>query len=166
MIKAKYQGKPVEETVAFWKRLSGLQRQLGAANSKLSAAMKRTEQLGKALVRSTAMPGDLDQQLLAVKKQLEELNFEFNGHVSKQEIGEKGKHMTVGDRLGVALLGTALSTYGPTPTHVEAIEIAESDYNKHHGQLKKLIEQTIPQLEQKIYDAGAPWIPGADLPNN
>ena len=30
----------------------------------------------------------------------------------------------------------------------------------------QLIEQTIPQLEQKIYEAGAPWIPGADLPQN
>ncbi len=159
-------GKPVEETVAFWKRLSGLQRQLGAANSKLSAAMKRTEHMDEALARSTAMPGELDQQLLAVKKQLDQLNFQFNGHVSKQEIGEKGKHMTVGDRLGVALLGTALSTYGPTPTHVEAVEIAESEYQASHNQLKKLIEQTIPQLEQKIYDAGAPWIPGGDLPKN
>lgn len=159
-------GKPVEETVAFWKRLSGLQRQLGAANSKLSTAMKRTEQMDKALARSTAMPGELDQQLLAVKKQLDQLNFQFNGHVSKQKIGEKGKHMTVGDRLGVALLGTALSTYGPTPTHVEAVEIAESEYQASHNQLKQLIEQTIPQLEQKIYDAGAPWIPGGDLPKN
>ena len=72
---------------------------------------------------------------------------------------------TIGQRMFVAMIGTGRSTYGPTPTHVRSLEIAESEFTEVRTELERLVEQRIPALEQALEDAGAPWTPGASIPD-
>lgn len=156
-------GAEPEALVAFWQRLGGLQRDLSAVNMTLQQAIKRNDQMQQALARSTSLPGTLDQELLDIRTQLERINTTLNGEQAKNEIGEQSNHVTIGSRIGSAMIGTALATYGPTQTHIKVTDIAESELAKQKALIKTLVEQTIPEFERKLYQAGAPWVPGGSV---
>ncbi|MEL6717179.1 MAG: hypothetical protein AAFP82_00525, partial [Bacteroidota bacterium] len=84
------------------------------------------------------------------------------GNPAKSEIGEKN-NPSVQSRFFTAYRG-ATSTYGPTPMHKESLKIAKSQLKDLIQQLEAVSQQKIPQLGQKLSEAGAPWIEGAVLP--
>ena len=157
------QGAEPQETVAFWQELSEFQGQVSAANKALSTAVKRTEQLRLALSRTTTEPGQLDQSLHSITKALHKLDVQLNGVGSKEEIGEKG-HMTIGDRIGAAMIGTGLSTYGPTPTHKRSLAIGQQEFAQFKATLNDLLTKQIPDFEKQLQKAGGPWVSGGTLP--
>ena len=67
-------------------------------------------------------------------------------------------------RLSVAQIGTGGSTYGPTPTHREALEIAEKQYAELKRELDGILQKELPALEEALQKAGAPWSPGREIP--
>lgn len=150
-----------EELVVFWDRLSQLSRDLDILNQSLKKSIKRNEKMRTALSRSTSEPGVLDVELDKIMLELERLNSALNGNQVSNEIGEKPGNVTVGARLGAALTGTGMSTYGPTPTHVMSADIAEKELEIHQKAFKQLINVRIPAFEKKLYEAGAPWVPGS-----
>jgi photosystem II stability/assembly factor-like uncharacterized protein len=157
-------GAELVETVAFWKQLAKMQRQLSASNKALSLALTKTKELHKALARSYSEPGVLDQELASITKQLNALDVELNGKGSKNAIGERN-HTTISDRMGAAMLGTTFSTYGPTATHKQTFAIARSQFNILQNKLNDLLKNKIPAFESKLQKAGAPWVPGSALPD-
>jgi hypothetical protein len=64
----------------------------------------------------------------------------------------------------VAQLGTAWSTYGPTPTHRRSLEIAETEFAVVRERLNAVLEQRVPAFETKLEQAGAPWTPARPVP--
>lgn len=151
------------DTVAFWQRIAGVQRATSAAGQALTQANERIGHLRTAIQRSTTVPGELDAELEAIRLALDDIQVRLNGHPSKGAVGESDIH-TVGQRLQVAMMGTMFSSYGPTPTHRRSLEIAETEFAGIRGQLKPILEQRLPALEQRLEDAGAPWTPGRPIP--
>ncbi len=149
-----------EDLVAFWQRLGRLQRELSIVVEQVDLAIKRSTQMQAALIRSTSMPGTLDEKLNAIQVDLERINTILNGNQAKNEIGEQSNHVTISSRLSTALLGTTLATYGPTPTHIQVTDIAERELKTQQQAIEKLVKETIPAFERELYDAGAPWVPG------
>lgn len=162
LYKGALQGAEPEKLVAFWKRLSGLQREMSIVNTNLKNAISRSKQMKQALVRSTSMPGALDKELSAIISRLNQLSVAINGDAAKNEIGEIQDKETVGGRISAAMLGTSFSTYGPSPTHVKVADIAEKELADYSQQLMEILEKDIPEFESKLYDAGAPWVPGGN----
>ena len=70
---------------------------------------------------------------------------------------------TVAHRLDFVVTGTSFSTYGPTPSHVEAMDLAEEQFATVKGRLVQLTEVAIPAFERALVEAGAPWVPGMPL---
>jgi len=70
---------------------------------------------------------------------------------------------TVANRLSFVITGTNFSTYGPTPSHVEAMDMAEGQFADVKARLVRLTEETVPAFERALVDAGAPWVPGMPL---
>jgi len=151
------------ETVAFWKRLSAMQRRVSAANQVISEAREKVDALGTALARSTAPAGELDAELHAVSQRLYAIEEQLQGKQSLTELNE-AQGPTISQRLFVAMIGTGRSTYGPTPTHERSLEIAEQQFEQVRADLNRLVEQRIPALEDALFDAGAPWTPGSPVP--
>ena len=58
------------------------------------------------------------------------------------------------------------STYGPTLLHKTSLEIAKAELSEIVPQLKQIAEQEIPELQQSLQDAGAPYIEGVSAPKN
>jgi hypothetical protein len=85
------------------------------------------------------------------------------GNQSKKQIGEKNDP-TVYSRLWYASSAVRNNTYGPTPQHYENLDIAEKEFENVRDSLNNIIEQRIPEIEQSLMDAGAPWIEGQPIP--
>ncbi|NDY96524.1 VPS10 domain-containing protein [Wenzhouxiangella limi] len=151
------------ETVAFWKRLSSLMRQVSAANRAIEMAHDKLDAMATALERSTAPAGDLDSELYAISQQLHALAEQLQGKQSMERLNEP-QGPTIGQRMFVAMIGTGRSTYGPTPTHEMTMDIAEQEFADVKRELNALIDERIPALERALEQAGAPWTPGAPIP--
>lgn len=145
------------EVADFWQRLSAVQHDVTVTSKQLSEAIKRLDTLATALQHSQAPHGELDQQFHQIKTDLQQLDSELNGNRAKQQVGEKTQ-VTVSSRLGAVLLGTGLSTYGPTPTHQRSLAIATAEHQQLKARIDEIIQQRLPAFERALEAAGAPYV--------
>jgi hypothetical protein len=157
------EGAPTEEVVAFWNRVSSIQRAVVAANETLSDFDKKLEELEKALDRARGEPTALQNQWAAIRTEVMELREALSGNQSRAEVGAEGPP-TVQSRLGKLLVGVGLSTYGPTQTHRQVAGYIEEEFSSLRERINRLQTETIPAFEQALLDADAPWTPGQPVP--
>jgi len=155
-------GAPPAEVAAFGQRLAAANRLASALRSALDEAVERLDLMRVAVERSTG-PTDLDAALHAVRQELHALDEALSGSRAKAELSEPDR-ITVGSRLGVADFGTRYSTYGPTPTHRRALELAEQELAELKARLDGLLDNQLPALERRLDEAGIAWTPGRALP--
>ena len=163
MRKGALEGAEPTETATFWQEIARLQQATTAASLALENTLKQLDKLQTALSRTTSAPGNLDGELHQLRKAVLALDEKLNGNHSKRQVGEK-YNPTIEDRLGVAITGTAFSTYGPTPTHERSLEIAAKQFRELKIELENILNEQLPALERKLKDAGAPWIEGQPIP--
>ncbi|EDM80111.1 hypothetical protein PPSIR1_35712 [Plesiocystis pacifica SIR-1] len=156
------EGADPQAVAAFWKRSAELSRSVSAAAQAMKQTHDRLEKLEQALDRSRA-GSELDDELDALRDTLEAQREALFGNPTKSELREE-QTPSVSDRLDVAISGTRQSTYGPTPTHLENLELAEKGFQAIRGQLNKLLEEQLPAFESKLQAAGAPWVSGQPIP--
>jgi hypothetical protein len=125
--------------------------------------MRRVKALEVALKRSPAAPGDLDARLFAIKQSLHKLDLTFNGYRSKGQVGEKNRP-SIRSRMRIAAGGVRQSTYGPTPTILRTLEIAEIQFKDFKSRLETIRDEALPALEKALIEAGAPWVEGQPIP--
>ncbi len=152
-----------EKVAAFWKELQEFRRSTSAAGAALASALRRIDAMRSALIRASIYPVDLEKQILSVRDQLLVLDEEMNGNRSKQQVGEKDAP-SIYSRLGAASQGTANSTYGPTLTHKQQLDIARRQYEALRPRLEDIRLSKIPAIEKMLQAAGAPWMEGQPLP--
>ncbi len=158
------EGAPHEKTVAFWKNISQVQKQLRAVSSTLRDAKKRVNAMQVAAARSVSDPGAFENQLYEVEQQIYSLEEKLSGNQSKNLIGEK-TDPTAAERINKALLGTRTATYGPTPTHEKSLELGVQKLKEIRDELVVITETALPEIEKKLEEAGAPWIEGQAVPD-
>ena len=156
-------GAPVEEVVAFWSRVADVERATTALAQALPRLEERIAQLREAVARTRSAPDGLDLQMEAASDRFEDLKRRLQGTEGANTIGHL-EAPTLSDRLFVANYGTSFSTYGPTPTHVRQIELAEQELEEVRESFGELVDVAIPALEREILAAGGPWVPGMPLP--
>jgi photosystem II stability/assembly factor-like uncharacterized protein len=156
-------GADPKETAAFLARLAEVSGATSAATQALSQALKRVESLGVALGRSRSGPDGLDAELHAIRQELHAIDEALVGNRARASVEDDGV-TTITRRVQVAQIGTAWSTYGPTPTHRRSLEIAEAELAKVRERLNGVLERRLPALETKLEQAGAPWTPGRPMP--
>lgn len=124
---------------------------------------EQVDALAQALEQSTAAPGDLDSQLYAIRQSLYEIDEGLTGNRSKRAVGE-AIPPAVRSRLREVVMATSTSTYGPTPTHLRRVEIAEQQLRDLSDRLRGVLDVDLPLVERALADANAPWVPGQRLP--
>lgn len=157
-------GASPQEVAAFWQELSNVQKVMSAVNEAMKDANKKLGYLETAMDRATLAPGNLDTDFSKLRKSLNTLDSQLNGNAAKNQVGA-WNNPSIGDRLGHASIGTFRSTYGPTPAIRQSLEIAIEELREVRDRLKIILDQNIPEFEQKLSDAGAPWVPGQTLPS-
>ncbi len=146
----------------FRKDVFDTREALIAANVVFDEAKKKVKGFEKALSQMDEPPGTLYEELYTIKRQMGEFEERVWGDPAKRELSVYD-YPSVYDRLRVAFMGLFNMTYGPTAMQIENLEIAKSEYEPLKAEIEVMVNETIPAFEQKMIDAGAPWMNGQPL---
>lgn len=154
--------KSSEEITQFRERFQAFRQDLLAVTSSLDKGLTRLDAMKRALGEATRPSAELYQNIHEARQGLLDIQQVIDGNTAKNEVGEFNPPspkdaVSVGQR--------ALSnTYGPTANHKKALSRAEQQLQNLSAQLSTILENTLPQLETALRNAGAPWIEGQGLP--
>jgi len=163
MRKGSIEGPDMTETTRFWKDIAEMQKSISAFGISLNKSIKKVDAMCIALSRAYVIPGQLDEDLLALRKKLMGIEAGLYGNHAKSEMGERSAP-GLSNRLGTAFISMRQSTYGPTGTHKANMQLAQKEYAVLQSELSGILKTDIPKIEKALQDAGAPWIEGQELP--
>lgn len=129
----------------------------------LARLIIKVERMALVIENSRVDPFELDPRFHELREGILELDSRFSGHRSKKEPGEKALP-TIGNRLAAVARGVDHSTYGPTATHLESMEIATREMAEVRVELESY-QNDLSELVRELIESGAPWIEGAPLPS-
>jgi photosystem II stability/assembly factor-like uncharacterized protein len=150
------------EVVAFGKLLDKLMREGSGADAAMNNLLSELKAIKQTLPRSSADDG-LRAKVRALELEVMDLQLKLSGDENRDMAGDSGA-VSVSGRIGVAQMGTAFSSYGPTPTHVRSLEIAEQEFAGIKAALKQIFDIELPALRKALDEAGVPWTPGRGVP--
>ena len=155
--------KSFQEMDAFREATFAFQQDLTATNIALSRSQQKVDAMLRALNKATAPSSDLYTRLHETKIALLDIDKELHGNPIKGEIGERNNPTASdGNSLG-RFLG---NTYGPTDEHKGLLARVQSQLKKVKAKLHPIVDTTLPNLENDLKNAGAPWIEGQGLIRN
>ncbi len=147
---------------AFRKEINLMNEATSAASIVFDEATKKVKAFETALSRMPEPAGDLYEELYAIKRQLAIFSEEIWGDPAKRDFSVYD-YPSVSQRLGTAAGGAYNLNYGPTGTQIMCLELAKQQFEALKPDLKILVDEMIPAFEQKLIDAGAPWMNGMPL---
>ena len=156
-------GSHVDDVVAFWEEIAGLQRSVTAAGLSVGSLNQKLGNLKVALSRTRSAPDTLDNDWQKIRDELNAIVSDLSGNQAMAAIGQEAP-ATVQSRIGKVMVGTSFSTYGPTQTHRETLGYAKDDFENLRKRINTLQSVTIPAFEKALIEAGGPWTPGAEIP--
>lgn len=151
-----------EQIALFRQEMEELMSEVTAVSQSLSKSMDKINAMEKSLYSASGDVSKLSGDIHATKMALHQLDLAMNGNKAKGEIGERDAP-TIRSRMFVGYRGLRTS-YGPTPTHRQTIKIARTELEDLKLNLFKIIDETLPKLEQDLRTAGAPMLEGQDIP--
>ncbi|MDT8319633.1 MAG: hypothetical protein RQ826_03825, partial [Xanthomonadales bacterium] len=155
-------GAAPEQVAAFASELDDMSRRVSGADAAISALLTETGAIKETLLRSDASM-QLREQARAIELDLLGLQQAIRGNEKRALYNDPGP-VSINQRVNAAMMGTFLSTYGPTPTHRRSLEIAESSFAEVGASLDSIVDQRMPALRQALDAAGVPWTPGRGIP--
>ncbi|MEL6324557.1 MAG: glycosyl hydrolase, partial [Pseudomonadota bacterium] len=148
----------------FWVEVSDFYRSVTATVLTLAELEQKVTLLAAAKDRAAGGdPVSLDNSWQAIRTEVNAIDTLLNGNKARNAVSERTL-ATVQSRLNMVLLGLGASTYGPTQTHRDQFEFAQADFDDIRTRLTTLVETTIPAYERDLLEAGAPWVPGGQIP--
>ncbi len=162
--KGALEGSSYEAMMAFMHDLEDFSGKRSQATYMLNNSRDKVQAMQTALNRTNIESASLKKQLYDAKQALYDLDEKMNGNRTKREIGEK-TNPTISSRFFTAYRG-ASTTYGPTEMHKQSLDIAKKELADLSRALEKMHNETIPELEKALMEAGAPWIEGQLMERN
>jgi len=156
-------GASIEERTAFVRRLARVSGALSAAGRVIDETLKSVQAIQQVLLRSTLDDPALDDTARDLERRLKLLNDRIGGNEQRDFVNDPGP-VPIEGRLFVAQIGTSNSTYGPTPTHRQSLEIAEKQFAQLKKDLDGIVKEELPALAAALQAAGVPWSPGREIP--
>ena len=146
----------------FWRKYEKTVRRASAIQITVGNALKKVDRMQTALSQSTGDVGNLDARLHIIRNSILEMDEELSGNRSRMGPGEKN-NPTVGSRLFVIQRILEYSTYGPTETAVENLELAEKGMDQLQSQINQN-RKDMESLGRRLTKVGAPWVEGEAIP--
>ncbi|MCK8524084.1 glycosyl hydrolase [Aquimarina sp. D1M17] len=149
-------GASIEDVTAFWRDYENTIKEVSILDLKLAKMNKKINAMQTALKMANTPPGDLDARIFALKNNLLGIQKKFSGSPSKGQVGEKSRP-TIQSRMFAIFRGVQRSTYGPTATHVETMNIIKNQLNTISSQFKGLTDE-VNSVLKTMEQAGAPYV--------
>jgi photosystem II stability/assembly factor-like uncharacterized protein len=156
--------KPYAEFNAFREEVFAFQQDLSATNLMMSNQLDKIAAMKRAANKTVSDNAELLVDIQKARLSLLEVQKALRGSSVKDEIGERSNPTpNDGNRVAYSALN---NTYGPTGTHKAALNRAKNQLQDVKARLKALANSTLPSIEQRLKQAGAPWIEGQGLIDN
>lgn len=152
-------GAPKDQVAGFWRQFEKASVEASVIGDRLTKTIKLAGQLQQAAQSSNA-DAAVFSSIHSARERLQELDKQWNGYKTKNEIGEKN-HPTVGERLFAVSRGVSRSTYGPTTTHRQVLRWAEEEMVTLGEDLDAII-LNLKKLADQVSRAGGPKVIGLD----
>jgi photosystem II stability/assembly factor-like uncharacterized protein len=154
-------GAGLDQVVAFTREVDDMSRKASGAESAIAGLLVETGAMKSAMQRSSAPP-ELRGRVRALELELLALQDTLVGN-QRQALLNHPQSVSIDRRLEVARMGTFRSTYGPTPTHRQSMQIASDEFAGLNQRLAEISRTEFPELRQLLEQAGVPWTPGRVL---
>lgn len=156
--------KSFDEMNQFREEVFAFQQDLTATNVMMTRQLKKIAAMKRAANKTTAPNDALLQQINDARLGLLAIEKELRGNPVKGEIGERSNPTpNAGNRIAFSALS---NTYGPTGTQKASLNRAKNQLQQVKAKLRNVTENTLPDLERRLKQAGAPWIEGQGLIKN
>ncbi|KZS38981.1 glycosyl hydrolase [Aquimarina aggregata] len=156
--------KSFKEMDAFRDAAFAFQQDLTATTIALSTSQKTISAMLRALDKAITPSDDLYKRLHTTKNALLDIEKEFQGDKTKEEVGERSNPTaSEGNAISWRAFG---NTYGPTEEHKGFLNRVQSQLKKVKAKLLPIINSTLPELESDLKKNGAPWVEGQGLIKN
>ena len=164
-VEALYEGtlprKSFQEINEFRDAAFAFLQDLKATSVAVSTNQKKIQAMLRSLNKASLPSDDLFKKLNDTKIALLNIDKELNGDKIKQEIGERSNPTASdGKSINWRTLG---NTYGPTEEHKAFLNRVKSQLKKVKVKLLPIVNSTLPELENELNKAGAPWVEGQGL---
>ncbi len=154
-----------EKVRAFEKKTAELGRKAFGAVDATKQALNRIEHMKQAILDTPGASPELLSQARDIELRLKDVQKKLEGDPVARRLREPQTPSIVG-RISKIADGSWKSTYGPTETHRQSLEVATEEFAEASAQLRRLTETDVKQLEAALEQAGAPWTPGRSVPQN
>lgn len=142
--------------------LANFVEQVSNVNAALNENRQRVDRIKAALQRA----GEVDPQLyttaVELDKRLAQLVEQMRGNPRRSRYND-AEPVSVAYRIGVVASGAGRSSYGPTAMHREQYDLAVAQVASVGDELKLIVNEELPALEQSLDLAGVPWTQGRAL---
>jgi hypothetical protein len=142
------------EIEEFRKALETAKLEYGAVTKVLQESSDRLSVLKNACFRMEDDAGDLLEEVYRTEADVLKLQEMLNGKQTVRQVGEQ-EISSLGMRWYAAEMGLSTS-YGPTTMHKESLQMGIEELNPIREQVRTLKKTTLPALEEKLRNAGAP----------
>lgn len=140
----------------FQRKVSSLQRAVGAASNVATEAKTRIGLLKRAAAEAPTDNKKLIEQAEAFDDLIDSLINEIRGGRENTETPPP----SIAQRIGNVAGTIRLSTVKPTQSQLANYELANSEFTPVLARLRNLIETDLPKFEKELEAAGAPLTPG------
>ena len=147
-----------EVIAAFREEVETFQQDLQRAEDLLDEQIQKVEAMQTALERAEADDPQLAARLYRTRLELLDLREAVEGSEAKEEVGERGPP-SPGNRFFVGVRGLS-TTYGPTELQQRTVQAGRAELAALRGELDRIADQVMPELERALEAAGAPPIEG------
>jgi photosystem II stability/assembly factor-like uncharacterized protein len=146
-------------SLAFQNEAAELNRAVLGASRTMGDAKTRLDHIRQAINDTPALDRSLVDEVDALINQLADLQVVMSGDRS---ISRHSEPVTPGlrSRVSRVMWGTRNITSAPTQTQRESLDVAAGQFGPLLEELRKMMEEDIQGLENKLEAAGAPYTPG------
>ncbi|MFZ1699197.1 MAG: hypothetical protein WAU71_00105, partial [Pyrinomonadaceae bacterium] len=144
----------------FQKKVSDLQRSVGAANGVATATKARIELLKRAAAEAPVENKRLIDQAEAFDNQIDDIINKLRGGRENSEHPPP----SIAQRVGNISSTIRLSTIRPTQTQLEQYDLSSAEFAPVLARLRTFVDTELSNFEKALEAAGAPLTPGR-LPN-
>jgi len=162
MRKGALKGSTPEEVSAFARKGSHALRSMSASAATIADLKKKMATFRKAMDLSLVGDSSLENDWNMIRDEVFALDEALTGQKVRNRKGSTPP--TIYGRASRAMW-SASSTYGPTKTHKDQFAYAMAEYGAVKDRLNILVQKTIPAFQKALEAKGAPWTPGAVIPD-
>lgn len=156
LMKGSLAGADMEEVAAFWKKLESANAEVLLFKKELAKSEELMQKIGVAYKKSGIIDETISSGLFQLQEEFQKINTQLNNPKAIRELQIDYKP-TISSRLSAVWAGVSNSSYGPTPTHKQQLQIALDELVALKPKAQK-INKKLAELKESLENKGAPPI--------